>query len=916
MNTAETFTEVNTLRFVGDWLWWIGLPLALVLGGVAFWLYRRELRERTDSLRWWLPTLRALAVFLIVMILTGPVLHHTRMIPQLSRLLIFVDASHSMGFTDVSLEPHRKLLAAEELGFLPAGLYDPSLRRALDAVEQANAIAISARRGMNKEQITGILTNATAAIQRASDEFARMKPETWPGYGAQRAKIQNELIAPGLQLAGREASYAERRLIELNNFANAAVRWRREIGLALNGYIRRLAGGDDAAVKAGLLKYDQLTRWQRAETLLLTNKLLARLVEKNEVVVRAFGDGEAVDLWRGSSRDAKVPAQFSLSATNASTDLGSSIAQSVAAFPPSDKVAVILLSDGQHNSGPSPVQTARVLGNRTVPIYSVGLGSQTPPPDLAVVTVNGPESVFIEDRVRGEVILKDDLPTGKDFTLRIAADGKTVWSKNLAAEQRHRRSIAFDFPVKEIKLPISTDRDVKLNSLPMRLDVSATPATPDQFTNNNVGAFHFRIVSQRPKVLLVDGRPRWEFRYVRNLFERDSKWEVNTLLGGDARPWPRGKGEGKFPANREELFDYHLIILGDISPAYFKPDELVMLKEFVEKRGGGIIFIDGRQEQLSTYKTSVLAPLFPVGWEGSAFEGSDLKVSLSARGNANTALTLANSPDENDSVWARLLPPRWSAPTVALPSGEVLLSVTQGKRTAPMLAFQRYGAGRVLYAGFDESWRWRYEYADRYHTKYWNQLARWIMDAPYAVSDKYVSLDAGASRYAEGESAELRVKIRDAEGKFTSKAKAEAHLYRGGVKLRSVSLEGEDEGSGVYRGKTGPLKPGEYEVRVHVEGLPETEMKAVTSFVVQSANANELIELSCDEDLLRQLAAQSGGEYFREEETSRVVEKLTPLTRAKVIESETVLWQSWWWFGAVVVLLTIEWAIRKRVGLL
>ena len=81
MNTNDAFTEVNTLRFVGDWLWWIGLPLALVLAGVAFWLYRRELRERVDSLRWWLPTLRALAVFLIVMILTGPVLHHTRMIP-------------------------------------------------------------------------------------------------------------------------------------------------------------------------------------------------------------------------------------------------------------------------------------------------------------------------------------------------------------------------------------------------------------------------------------------------------------------------------------------------------------------------------------------------------------------------------------------------------------------------------------------------------------------------------------------------------------------------------------------------------------------------------------------------------------------------------------------------------------------
>ena len=40
------------------------------------------------------------------------------------------------------------------------------------------------------------------------------------------------------------------------------------------------------------------------------------------------------------------------------------------------------------------------------------------------------------------------------------------------------------------------------------------------------------------------------------------------------------------------------------------------------------------------------------------------------------------------------------------------------------------------------------------------------------------------------------------------------------------------------------------------------------------------------------------------------------MSEGRVIESDTVLWQSYWWFLPIVALLTIEWIIRKRAGLL
>lgn len=80
--------------------------------------------------------------------------------------------------------------------------------------------------------------------------------------------------------------------------------------------------------------------------------------------------------------------------------------------------------------------------------------------------------------------------------------------------------------------------------------------------------------------------------------------------------------------------------------------------------------------------------------------------------------------------------------------------------------------------------------------------------------------------------------------------------------------------------------------------------------------SRELAELSCNEELLQQMARVSGGEYFREETAAKLIGKLEPLSNGRVEESETVLWQSWWWFIPVIGLLTTEWVLRKRAGLI
>jgi hypothetical protein len=195
-------------------------------------------------------------------------------------------------------------------------------------------------------------------------------------------------------------------------------------------------------------------------------------------------------------------------------------------------------------------------------------------------------------------------------------------------------------------------------------------------------------------------------------------------------------------------------------------------------------------------------------------------------------------------------------------------------------------------------------------------VANWIAELPFAIRDKFVSLDAGAITYRPGESADVRVRLRDGEGKPVTDAVVDAVLYREGQRVASMRLTPDDNAGGLFRGRTAALQPGNYEVGIESPAIPERDTRARTEFKVERLETAELAQLNANEDLLRQVADASGGQYLREEQLPKLLELLAPLSQGRVIESDTVLWQSYWWFIPLIGLLTIEWILRKRVGLL
>ena len=134
--------EDTSLKFTGDWHVGLALPVALGLAAAAWYLYWRETRTRADRLRWLLPTLRAAAVFLVVFALTGPVLHHEKVIRQLGRLFVFIDGSQSMALTDEEMPPERKVAAMQAVGMLPDDAAFEPASKAVARLAKARQVAV------------------------------------------------------------------------------------------------------------------------------------------------------------------------------------------------------------------------------------------------------------------------------------------------------------------------------------------------------------------------------------------------------------------------------------------------------------------------------------------------------------------------------------------------------------------------------------------------------------------------------------------------------------------------------------------------------------------------------------------------------------------------------------------------------
>lgn len=680
-------------------------------------------------------------------------------------------------------------------------------------------------------------------------------------------------------------------------------------------------------------RVDGLTRSQIARAVLTADgtALLAAIDRSNRVDLFGFA-AAANDLDPAGL--GKLPP---LADGGSTTDLRVPLARGAEAGSDGAKpVAVVVLTDGQHNETASPVEKAIALGRAGVPVYPVAIGTKVPPTDIVLTTVQAPATVF----------------KGSDASVEARVEVRGLSARTIEVELQRK-----DYPpmVESINHD-GTNRGYSVRFNPRLgevgtqvLTVHARSAPEETRTENNTRAVAVNVADDRARVLLVDGEARWEHHYLAAALARDRGIELATVLFDQPRIGrisqvqlrAAGHPEWTLPSGPDALDRFDCIVLGDVSPEQLSLDEQARLERFVGERGGTLIVLAGRRAMPLAHlgdsgEPEPLRKLLPIEAAREVAVPSGFAVTLTAEGKDAAFLRLESTAEESERRWAALPRQFWGAVGTVKPAATVLASVRPDgapandlagwDRNHALIARHNYGFGRVLYVGLDSTWRWRYRTGDTYHHRFWGQVVRWAAsDAPLLAGNEFVRFGPRAPVVPQGQDVAIGVRLAEKAGPLPPGATPAVRLVRlrdgqpeepaGRFDLRPVQARSRE-----LEAKLRDLPPGRYAVELAIPGMDE-QLRGPDggplrgTFAVSPRPTTELVELALNLPLLEEIASKTGGRVFTAENAAELADLLGRTTAEREAHAETKLWQAWPTLVIFLALLSIEWLGRKWAGL-
>lgn len=590
--------------------------------------------------------------------------------------------------------------------------------------------------------------------------------------------------------------------------------------------------------------------------------------------------------------------------------LGESVASQIASKPS----AIVLVSDGQSNEGKSLAQAAEQAAAAKIPVYAIGIGPPQEPNDLGILRVEHSQRVFRTDLIRGSLELKESIPLGTPYQLKVKHLGKVIWDKNFESENQGVRRIEFEIPVERLMdaAKLESNRSSDNATVPIDLSFSIETNAIEVAAENNEYETSLWGVNRQGRILMLDRRGGWETRYIKNALTRDVAWDVDVSIGQSTLE------ATVFPKTRALLFDYDLIVISVETISILTDEQQIWIRDFVGESGGGLILIDCKTNLTAPSIRDPMLDLMPVRSLIQSKKPTLAKLMIASNATDQVAMQLAADTPSSQALWQSLPVPRSIRECELSPGSEALLEASEttssGKQV--LVATKLYGQGRIVYMNNDESWRWRYGVADNYHQRFWNQMCNWTMRTPFAVNETFASLDAGLRMISSSDQVTILAKLNPSQTQLPDDLIVQAILLRDGEPYGILPMSKESDARSFFRATTGPFPEGKYRVRLQASGIPQDALDIECDFVVQPNVDVEMSSLSCNVEALEQLARATGGRFVPFDQADSISDSLQQFQTGKWTETVTLLWQSYPWFATIMVLLALEWILRKRTGLI
>ncbi len=570
--------------------------------------------------------------------------------------------------------------------------------------------------------------------------------------------------------------------------------------------------------------------------------------------------------------------------------------------------AILLMSDGADNSGGIDRATIAALRSRRIPVHTVGFGADHAEHDVEIDDAAVASRALAGSRMAATVTFHQYGFSGRKATLSVRDGGKLLASRDvtLAGDGKSQS---------ETLLLNSGDAGAKA------LTFSITQLPGEANSANNSVTRLVNVQSDKRRILYVEGEPRWEYKFIRRAAEDDPILEMASMLRTTENKIyrqgienPQELAEG-FPNDAKDLFQYQALMIGSVEAGYFTSAQQDLIRQFVDRRGGGLLMLAGRFALADGgWAGSTVAQALPVVLpdHNKTFHRIPATVELTAAGRDSLICRLTDDPEANAERWKKL-PYLMDYQEVGTPKpgAVVLAELKAGGRELPLLITQNYGLGRVAVMATSGTWRWQMSLpaGDPTHQMFWRQLLRWLV----AGTPGHVVASVPHQMLFDDGRTKFTAQVRDIDYLPAPDASVQAHILGPGGLAATVDLTPVPDSPGSFQADWNADQPGSYLAEIVAQRCGQDLGRDDVTFERMDGVA-ENFHTEQNRPLLEQLAAETGGSYWRPQDLSKLASQIPYSEAGITVRNTKPLWNMPAVFLVILLLLFCEWILRRKWG--
>ncbi len=732
------------------------------------------------------------------------------------------------------------------------------------------------------------------------------------------------------------------------------------------------AHAGDAEITSETGRAAALSRHEIAQTILSDPELPATkqildLAKKYNLRIASFADEAQADGNAGRVDAAAYPETLASAFAPAgqNTDLKKALEFVGQQISADEEASIVIVTDGRNNAaGSDPTEPAKILASRDVRIYGLLTGSHAVSPDAAVDHIDYPEWIFKGDKITIKPLIRLDGLQGKTANVELLRDGVPIQRQSMTAKNPSQST-----PIEFIDTPPDADKAVEY-----KVRISEMPGEVN--TQNNASTFRVAVKKDKLYALIIEDRPRWEYRYLYATLVRDQRLKVETIdldpavVAGVAPPdlvraSPNNpKTEAQLlPITLAEWQAFDIIVLGDVSSDVLNVQAQQNIAAAVRDKGATLITIAGERHMPADFTRSVLADILPVSTDPQfspqvvqRHTSSGFRVDRAPTVGGSGLVVFDTDPLANARIWSNLPLMYWHSPLTAIkPAASALWTINDpgpsvGNDPNPvatankhaLLSTMTVGLGRSLFLASDQTWRLRQVEGADMHERFWKQVLAWAVGSDLPAGGKFVRFGASQPNYSQDQPAvstarELREDLTTYTGVSFSVVARAVNPTGAGASTQTSDAPVEArfqpmESPGYYTASLGGLPAGDVELSLkgtEVERLldPATDPTVTQKTLLIKVDPTQNTErknMNTDPIGLDQLAHLAGGYSLDAQYADILLNRLPDIEHSELITTQLGFFTDpkslgthiahWSFLGLFALLLTIEWILRKPRG--